>query len=499
MAEKQPLLRSIQSTPAPAVLGRPLVYSLLAALGPLCFGFTMGFTSPVGDHLKDSTDDGGLGLTDGENSLFGSIVNVGAMLGAMSGGMLADSFGRVGAMRISCLPFIAGFLLVSFAQGFPMLLAGRVLCGVGVGIVSLAFPVYVAEIAPPAYRGALGSINQLSITVGIVVVFALGIPFSWRTLSWIGALLPGALLLITFRLPRTPHWLVAKDRHSDARDSLLALRGEDQTDVVDSELDAIVEAQSAKGNSAVSPRELLHGAAGRAMVVGVCLMLFQQFSGINAVIFYTQSIFEDAGVESANVAALSVSATQVIVTAISCLLVDRAGRRMLLMLAGIGMACSSAILGYYFYMTDHGHSVPGLLAVFTLILYIVFFSLGLGAIPWLMMSEIFPGRIRGLASSAATLLNWSCAFAVTEAFSSMKSGLTEAGVFWLYAGVCVLGVTYVVLGVPETKGRTLEEIERYFNGDSSGMSADTSGAGFVKATAALGLLAVGIVVLTTSL
>eukprot|EP00048_Salpingoeca_helianthica_P015893 m.229221 g.229221 ORF g.229221 m.229221 type:complete len:497 (+) comp17699_c0_seq1:1102-2592(+) len=496
MSEKQPLLIQAHGE-EPTSLKRPMLFTLIAALGPLAFGYTMGYTSPVGDALKDS--DHGLGLNTDQNSLFGSIVNVGAMVGALSGGVIADALGRTWAIRISTLPFILGFLFIYFAESFALLIAGRIACGVGVGIVSLAVPVYIAEIAPSSHRGALGAANQLSITIGIVIVYALGLVCKWRLLALIGAIIPGALLVLSFFLPRTPHWLVSKQRQDEARLSLLRLRGEAKHVQVDLELQQIVESQAASSKESASITDLFRGATRRAMVVGALLMLYQQFSGVNAVFFFNSSIFEDAGVDNASVASLSVGAVQVVFTAISCVLVDRAGRRVLLMFAGIGISSACAILGYYFHMKDHGHDISGVLAVLMVIAYVIFFSLGLGAVPWLMMSEIFPSRVRGLASSVATLINWSCAFIVTETFDSLKNAITESGVFWFYGAVCIAGASYVLVGVPETKGRSLGQIEAYFEGDTDAIPRDTSGQRLVAFTAIGGLIAVGVTVLATSL
>eukprot|EP00053_Salpingoeca_punica_P008839 m.78958 g.78958 ORF g.78958 m.78958 type:complete len:528 (-) comp14770_c0_seq2:332-1915(-) len=483
-------------------LTKPLIYSLLVAIGPLMFGYTLGFTSPIGKVLESPSSEGGVGLSSDQNSLFGSIVNVGAMIGAILGGYLTDKIGRRGAIQVACLPFICGFLLVEFGKSAGMLIFGRVFSGIGVGLVSLAVPLYIAEISPPQYRGGLGSINQLAITIGILVCYAIGMGVKWRPLALIGAIMSGVLLAISFLLPRTPRWLMMHGHADEARASLRRLRSPDAD--IDTEMasieESIEEAKRTAGSATIG--DLFRGASGRAMVVAVCLMLFQQFSGINAVFFFCQSIFEDAGMSSPDVSALSASAVQVIVTMISCFLVDRAGRRALLMVAGIGMSASAAVLGYYFFEKTHDNAIAGPVALVAVLLYITFFSLGLGAIPWLMMSEIFPAQVRGMASSAAVLLNWSCSFTVTETFESMKSNLTEEGTFWFYSAVCAAGVMYVLLFAPETKGRTLEQIEAFFQGHrsaSGGNDGAGSGVDLVKVTALLCLLAVGLVIAITSI
>lgn len=483
----------------------PLMLSLVVALGPLAFGYTLGFTSPIGSVLENPTHDSpagqaGLGLTSSENSLFGALVNVGCMLGALVAGVTADAIGRVRAMSIACIPWAGGFILISFATTAIEVFIGRILTGVGVGMISLAVPVYVAEISPTRLRGALGCIFQLAITLGILVVFVLGIPITnWRTLAWIGALLPGALFVATIFTPRTPRWLLSKNKTDEALKSLRILRGRDaDVDIELEEIQRSIKDSQALGSARLS--DLVSGTTGRAMVVAALLMLFQQFSGINAVVFNAGTIFADAGMSNPQVPALIVASVQVVVTAIACVIIDKTGRRALLLIAGIGMAGSVMVLGYYFYLLNHRSESPAMIAVAMLILYVAFFSIGLGAIPWLMMSEIFPAKARGLAASLATLLNWTFSFIVTYSFASMNSALSEQGTFWFYTGVCILGVTYVMIYVPETKGRTLEQIEAHFAGhDDGGSGGAGTGRDLVRFTGAGVFLVAGILMVIMSL
>lgn len=367
-------------------------------------------------------------------------------------------------------------------------------------------PVYISEIAPTHLRGGLGVINQLvralaagslryalllilhvspasmsssptssrspsspsspftkAVTLGVLIAYAIGMVVGWRDLAIVGAIIPAVLGLLSFFIPASPRWLFKRGRSDAAAAALERLRG--SAFVIDGELGEIDQAvrEDAANTERVSPADLFRGAAGRAMVVGAGLMIFQQFSGVNAVIFYSGSIFTAAGFSNANTASLIVSGVQVVVTGLSCFVVDKSGRRSLLMAAGVGMSASTGVLGYYFYQKQHDADVSGTIALVSVIVYVACFSFGLGAIPWLMMSEIFPVRVRGLASSFATMLNWSCSFLVTETFASMNSSLTEAGTFWFYGGVCLLGVAFVLFYVPETKvrrhGRRREETE----------------------------------------
>lgn len=500
--ESQALLGSVQGKGgAQYTVLPPLIYSLIVALGPLSFGYTLGYTSPIKDDLEQHSPTG-IGISSSENSLFGSLVNVGAMVGSIASGILLDRIGRNKTIFCSSVLFVAGFLTIAFSHSFGVLLLGRLLCGLAVGLISVAVPVYIAEISPTPLRGGLGSINQLGVTIGILVVYSIGLGVKWRPLAWIGAIAPGALAIASFLIPATPRSLVSAGKRDEAIRSLKRLRGahiDVMPELEEIEYAIALDAQKPAG----SVGDLFKGGAKKAMFIAVCLMLFQQFSGINSVIFFSGQIFDDAGFHDANTAALIVSGVQVIVTAISCVLVDKSGRRSLLMAAGIGMTASLAVLGYFFFLQNSGHPTTGTVALVSVLLYIACFSLGLGAIPWLMMSEIFPATVRGTASSAATLLNWSCSFLVTETFKSMISGITEEGVFWFYGSVCVLGVLFVLFKVPETKGRSLEELERYFEGNTSNSGQERDGPGtggdLVKIACLLALLFVGFSVLGSSI
>ena len=184
---------------------------------------------------------------------------------------------------------------------------------------------------------------------------------------------------------------------------------------------------------------------------------------------------------------------QLLITGLSCIIIDKSGRRALLMTAGVGMSSALVVLGFYFYEKNHGGSPDGTVAIIAVVLYIAFFSLGLGAIPWLMMSEIFPLKTRSLAASAATMLNWTLSFAVTEAFPYLKEGITPEGTFWLFAGVCVIGVLFVLTSVIETKGKTLEEITEIFEGTRKD-EASGEGKKLVMITTAI-MLVVGLLLM----
>jgi len=538
--------------------------AMIAALGPLTFGYTLGFTSPsnlpmmVGPTTNGSwvfeavfggttvnwNDAHTLGaVSSTEASLFGSIVNVGAALGALVAAPLADGAGRKLAIASSALPFIAAWLLIGLDSSFAAILAGRLLSGVAVGVVSMAVPVYISETAPASLRGALGAVNQFAVTGGILLVYLcaaqFGAQFSarnsgaqfsdgpptpprrlgyaleeprpttfactdaagantcpfgacaaggvcstmlapWRVLALVGAGVAALLLLCAvLLLPETPNHLVAKGKTTAARRVLARLRS--SATEADDEFEALMRKHQAGAsvadadasqhdNEMANPvgeaaekraggvRALFAPGVRRPFFVGCMLMVFQQFSGINAVIFFSSSILQSGGIDDPNEGGLIVMAVQVVMTGVAVLLMDRAGRRLLLLVSLGGMTIFAGALAAFHY----NGAKPAWLALTSLVGYIVFFSLGLGAIPWLIMGEIFPGHVRALAASAATLLNWCLSFIVTESFASLLSALGPANTFMTFAAVCAVGVGFVALCVPETKGKTFEEIEALF-------------------------------------
>ncbi|EER19575.1 myo-inositol transporter, putative [Perkinsus marinus ATCC 50983] len=472
--------------------------------GPLMFGLTSGFTGQTIDTMQN-----GITMSDGtpvqigpddhlwvftnstEGSLFGSLVNLGAMGGAiLLGGPLIEKFGRKWIL-LGCSPcFVLCYVWQALAHTSWQLLFERVLVGFVVGVESVVTPTYIGEVSPTKIRGALGACNQLSITIGILIAYALGLGFrtdagstdpnansstfcQWRDVSWI-YLIPSALLgICVFFVPESPRWLAEHNRVDAAKRVLLRLRGsktvEEDPEIVEEvkayEAEAENDAKNAKGNWKETAKWSWH-ALGRAkmqLFIGVVLQILQQLSGINAVIFYQTTIFQAAGLDNKETMALAVMAVQVVVTFIACIVMDMAGRRFLLVLGAVGMCIAAILLGVFFFEQGiDDNNIPAL-ALFAAFLYIASFSIGVGAIPWLIMSEIFPNEVRGLASSIATATNWFFSWIVTMFLDDYRQAITYQGVFWSFAFMCFVMVVFVLLFIPETKGRSFETIQAYFD------------------------------------
>ncbi|GMH02661.1 hypothetical protein Nepgr_004500 [Nepenthes gracilis] len=429
----------------------------VAVCGSYEFGACAGYSSPTQSAITED-----LGLSTAEYSLFGSILTFGAMIGAITSGPIADFIGRKGAMRVYGAFCVAGWVAIYFAQGALALDLGRLAGGYGMGAFSYVVPVYIAEIAPMDVRGALTTLNQVMICAGVSVAYILGVVLTWRALALTG-LVPCALLILgLFFIPESPRWLAKKGAQKEFEAALQKLRGKD----------ADITSEAAEIQNYIEELRLLPKAGmldlfqrryRRSVIIGIGLMVIQQFGGINGICFYASSIFESAGFSS-TIGTITYACIQVVITVLAAMWIDKAGRKPLLLASATGLVLGCALAAVSFYLKVHelGLKASPILAVTGILVYIAFFSAGMGAVPWVVMSEIFPINVKGRAGSLATLVNWFGAWAVSYTFNFLMSW-SSYGTFVLYAAINALAVIFVVMVVPETKGRTLEEIQAAIN------------------------------------
>ncbi|MGD0775588.1 MAG: sugar porter family MFS transporter [Candidatus Solibacter sp.] len=381
----------------------------------------------------------------------------GCALGAGLAGALSDRFGRKIVLLLAAVIFALSSVATALPNGLGEFVAARVVAGVAIGIASMLAPLYIAEVSPAAIRGRLVSMNQLAIVLGVLVSYLVGWAMaglgedSWRWMFAVAAL-PSLLFFgALFFVPESPRWLVKEGRHEEAA-RVLARLGEPPSQV--GEIERAIAEESG------SLRQLFEKGLRRPLAIGVTLAILQQVTGINTVLYYGSIIFtEQAGAASTSAALWAnvlVGAMNLVFTVVALFTIDRLGRRVLLISAAAGMGVSLTVLGFVF---RAGSATPS--SVLALILcYVACFSFGMGPGVWVVISELFPTRIRGRAMSLATVALWLACLLITLTFLSLVKAFTAGGAFWIYALMCACTVWFVWKFTPETKGKNLEEIEQ---------------------------------------
>lgn len=424
--------------------------AMAAALGGLLFGYDTSVISGAILFVREQFK-----LSSVETELAVSIVLAGAAVGAAVSGYLGDRFGRKPVLVGDAALFALFAVATGMANSFRLFLIARFVIGVAVGTTSMITPLYIAELAPPKVRGALVTLNQLAIVIGIVVAYGVDYWFApsgnWRAM-FTSAVAPAFILLLSMVfLPESPRWLADNGYENKAWQVLSRVESAQDARRHVAELRDVA-ADKVKFSDLFSIRFR------RPVVVGVGLAIFQQITGVNTVIYYTPTILQMAGFKTAATAILAtalVGAVNVVATIISLFLLDRVGRRLLLLISITGMGLSLVHLGYAFGVTE----VSLTAIVLDVIAYLASFALGLGPVFWLLISEIYPTTVRGQAMSVASVTIWISDWFVTMTFLSLVNLLGARVLFWLYAGACAAALFFCAKLVPETKNRTLEEIE----------------------------------------
>lgn len=427
--------------------------TVIAAIGGLLFGFDTAIVAGATRYLKDQ-----FALTSLQEGWAVSIVLVGCMFGAGIAGPISDRIGRKRFMLVSAVLFFVSAIGCALPQNMLQFLIFRFVGGLGIGSASILAPLYIAEVSPARIRGALVSVNQMAIVTGILLAYFVnwafaGVgPSNWRWMYGMGALPSVVFFVLLLRVPESPRWLVKQSREPEALDVL--------SRVNDSET-AAAEFRNIKETLLLekgSLAELFRPGFRRALLIAVVLAILQQITGINAILYYAPRIFERAGFERISAIGQStiVGLVNMLFTIVAILLVDKVGRKPLLLIAAAGMGVSQLLLGAAFRVENF--SGTGILLL--ILLYIAFFAMAMGPIVWVVMSEIFPTRMRGSAMAVATVALWVADFAVTLSFPVIADRLDQTTAFWFYALMCALDLIFMIFFLPETKGKTLEEIER---------------------------------------
>lgn len=431
--------------------GYATLIAVAAALGGLLFGYDTSVISGAILFVR-----GQFHLTSVETELAVSIVLAGAALGAASAGYLGGRFGRKPILVFNAILFGSFALITGMAFSLPSFLVARFFVGVAVGVSSMLTPLYIAELSPPKIRGALVTLNGLAIVTGAAVAFYLDYFFAgsgnWRAM-FISAVLPSVVLLLALLfLPESPRWLVARQRMEEAFTIL------NQVEETEDAHRHIEELKEVTRTDKLRFRDLFTERLKMPLLIGLGLAVFQQITGINTIIYYTPTILHMAGFKtyaSAILASVLVGAVQLVMTVVALFLVDRVGRKPLLLIGIGGMSIALIHLGYLF-----GASGVSQVSVLTdVLVYIACFAVGMAPVSWLLVSEIYPTTIRSQAMGLASVTMWLCNLLVSVTFLSLVGTVGLKFSFWLYAAASIAAFVFSFRFVPETKGRTLEEIE----------------------------------------
>ncbi|XP_059650264.1 uncharacterized protein LOC132296032 [Cornus florida] len=430
-----------------------LVFSTLVAIsGSFGFGTALGYSSPAESGIMND-----LGLSTAEYSVFSSILTIGGILGAALSGRIADFFGRKGAMWFSEIFCLMGWLAILFSEDAVWLDIGRLVLGYGIGLLSYVVPVYIVEISPKNRRGEFTGLSQLMVGCGQSLFFFIGLFVNWRTLALIGTLPCMAQLLGLFFIPESPRWL-AKIGREEYKAVLQRFRGEN-TDISQEAAEIKDYTETLQRLSKAAFIDLFQRKYAYSVIVGVGLMVFQQFGGLNGFAFYATEILELADFNN-EIGKMAVAVVQIPTFILGVLLMDRSGRRPLLMASAAGTCLGCLLTGLAFLFQDlqQWEEVTPILAFSGVMVYLASFALGMAGIPWIITSEIYPITIKGSAGSLVTLVSWFGSWLIAYTFNFLY-GWSSAGTFFVYSSICGCAVLFIAKLVPETKGRTLEEIQ----------------------------------------
>ena len=443
----------------------------IAATGGLLFGFDTGVISGAIPFMKED-----FGLDDSQIENISTTGLIGAVIGAMVSGWISDKIGRKKVILISAIIFLTGAIWCGKASSEDSLLCARLYLGLAIGTASFATPLYIAEISPAKIRGTLVSMFQLLITVGLLGAFLSDSAIannedmsSWRPMFYVGVI-PAIILLVGMLfLPESPRWLISKNREEEAREIMQKI---ENPEILDKELSRI-KTDSAQSNQEMGIIETFQQKwMVYPLIIAVMIMFFQQAIGINTVIYYGPSIFLKAGFEgneAAIMASVSVGIVNVIFTILSLFLIDKIGRRKLFMIGMTGILFSLLAISFSFAEQEEMGAMGKYVIVGSMLLYIAFFAVSMGPLAWVIITEIFPMKVRGIGSSIGSLSNWLFNSLIVWTFFKLIHGMTlwlgsenggTAGAFAVFAVITIIGIIWGYKFIPETKGKSLEEIEK---------------------------------------
>jgi SP family galactose:H+ symporter-like MFS transporter len=430
--------------------------TIISAVGGMLFGYDTGIISGAILFLKQQFH-----LSSTMEEVVVSAVLIGAVIGSFCGGFLADKYGRRHVIITAAIIFVLSSIETAFAGSIAQLIIGRIIVGIAIGLASFSAPLYISEISIPRIRGKLVGFNQLAVTLGILIAYLVGFGFSFVIGNWhwmfLSAVIPAAILGIgMYFMPPSPRWLMKQGSDSLAKQVLQKLRQSNDIEEEVEEIEAALRSENAAIN--IFKNKKIRS----VLIIGILLSIIQQVTGINTIIYYSATIFKMANAHSDSHAILSsvyLGICNVFFTIVSMLLIDHLGRRKLLLISLSGMILGLVLLAITFMLPQLVLELH-LLALVSIFIFIAAFAIGLGPIFWLLTAELYPLEVRGKCMSTVVLINWLFNLIVGISFLSIVDTISISGTFWLFAGLSVLSLIYIYRRVPETKGKTLEQIQQ---------------------------------------
>jgi len=445
--------------------------SMVSAMGGLLFGYdwvVIGGAKPFYERFFEIASSANLQAWAMSSAL------VGCILGAVLSGIVSDKFGRKRPLLLSAFLFTIASLGTGSSACYFTFIIFRMIGGVGIGLASALSPMYIAEIAPAHLRGRFVSLNQMTIVIGILAAQVINLliadkvpkgatdafiqaswngQIGWRWMFYACAVPAIAFFLLTFLVPESPRWLVKVGKSEKAFPTLKKIGGEDYARKEMNNIQATLDDISEK----VDFKTLFKPAYGVILLIGIFLAVFQQWCGINTVFNYAEEIFTAAGygVSDTLFNIVITGSVNMIFTLVAMFTVDKWGRKKLMLFGSIGLAIDYILLGSAFYL-----GLKGIAVLTFVVMAIAIYAMSLAPIVWVILSEIFPNRIRGAAMALATFTLWIACFILTYTFPLLNKSFGAAGTFWVYAGICLIGFIFILMKLPETKGKSLEEIEK---------------------------------------
>lgn len=443
-----------------------IAISSVAAIGGFLFGFDTGVISGTVVFLQDAK---GWALTDTQLGGVTTAVLLGAVFGCLISGKITDTLGRKKIILITSAIFMCGAVLSGSAPNVHLLIVSRLFLGIGIGVASFTVPLYISEVSPARSRGFLVTINQLMITVGILVSYVTDYciandadPFSWRLMFHIG-FIPGLALFIgMFFLPETPRWLISMGRYTEGAE---VIRKVEDPDLVQDSLNKLEEEIAADVKNGSSTKRMFSPYLKFPLLISVGIMLLTEITGIDTIIYYTPKIFKIAGYvsnEQSILPAIIIGVANVLFTILSMFLLDKIGRRNAYFIGLFGLVVTLFTLGACFHFQNALGGLFSLLTITTMVLFIGSFAVSFGPLSWLIISEVFPLKFRGLGMSIGALTVWSATTIVNYSFLKVVNALTLAGTFWAFAIIGIISGIWGFFFIPETKGKSLEYIEDHW-------------------------------------